>query len=147
MLLPNWDNAAVRARLKLRLENERAVLCCLKCKAIRRFRVARYKEMDGAKICLKCKGQMMACAREGMQKMLEEWVNSTDPKDEGRMMKNATTVASRGYDAILCLMGRGIGEATAQRVLRKVRPNDQDSLLHMIHKAEVEYARTRRFWQ
>jgi hypothetical protein len=31
--------------------------------------------------------------------------------------------------------------------LRKVRPNDQDSLLHMIHKAEVEYARTRRFWQ
>ena len=147
MLLPNWDNAAVRARLKLRLENERAVLCCLKCKAIRRFRVARYKEMDGAKICLKCKGRMMACAREGMQKMLEEWVNSTDPKDEGRMMKNATTVASRGYDAILCLMGRGIGEATAQRVLRKVRPNDLDSLLHMIHKAEVEYARTRRFWQ
>ena len=147
MLLPNWDNAAVRARLKLRLENERAVLCCLKCKAVRRFRVARYKEMDDAKLCLKCKGRMMACAREGMQKMLEEWVNSTDPKDEGRMMKNATTVANRGYDAILCLMGRGIGEATAQRVLRKVRPNDQDSLLHMIHKAEVEYARTRRFWQ
>tara|TARA_B110000467_G_scaffold781_1_gene640 strand:- start:11 stop:1042 length:1032 start_codon:yes stop_codon:yes gene_type:complete len=147
MLLPNWDNAAVRARLKLRLENERAVLCCLKCKATRRFRVARYKEMDDVKQCLKCKGLMMACAREGMQKMLVEWVNSTDPKDEGRMMKNATTVANRGYDAILCLMGRGIGEATAQRVLRKVTPNDLDSLLHTIHKAEVEYARTRRFWQ
>lgn len=147
MLLPNWDNAAVRARLKLRLENERAVLCCLKCKATRRFRVARYPQMDDVKKCLKCKGLMMACAREGMQKMLEEWVNSSDAKDEGRMMKNATTVASRGYDAILCLMGRGIGEATAQRVLRKVRPNDQETLLHMIHKAEVEYARTRRFWQ
>ncbi|MEZ8112398.1 MAG: DEAD/DEAH box helicase [Candidatus Poseidoniaceae archaeon] len=147
MLLPNWDNAAVRARLKLRLENERAVLCCLKCKATRRFRVARYKEMDDIKKCLKCKGLMMACAREGMQKMLVEWVNSTDPKDEGRMMKNATTVANRGYDAVLCLMGRGIGEATAQRVLRKVTPNDEDSLLHTIHKAEVEYARTRRFWQ
>ena len=30
LLLPNWDNAAVRQRLKLRLVNERAALCCLK---------------------------------------------------------------------------------------------------------------------
>ena len=37
MLLPNWDNAAIRERLKLRLTNERAVLCCLRCHGVRRF--------------------------------------------------------------------------------------------------------------
>ena len=52
----------------------------------------------------------------------------------------------RGQEAILCLMGRGIGEATAQRILRKVPRNNRDGLFKAIHNAEVEYARTRRFW-
>ena len=146
MLLPNWDNAQVRNQLRSRLTNERAVLCCLKCGATRRFRVARYPEINDIKNCLKCKGSMLACAPERMQSMLEEWVGSEDEKDQGRMMKNASIVQSRGYEAILCLMGRGIGEATAQRILRKVPRNNRDKLLKAIHLAEVEYARTRRFW-
>ena len=146
MLLPNWDNAQVRNQLKSRLTNERAVLCCLKCGATRRFRVARYSEISGIKNCLKCKGSMLACAPERMQSMLEGWVGSEDEKDQARMMKNASIVQSRGYEAILCLMGRGIGEATAQRVLRKVQRNNIEGLLETIHNAEIEYARTRRFW-
>ena len=46
MLLPNWDNAALRERLRGRLTNERAVLCCLRCHGVRRFRVARYDALD-----------------------------------------------------------------------------------------------------
>lgn len=146
MLLPNWDNAQVRKQLKGRLTNERAILCCLKCKAVRRFRVARYLEIEGIKVCLKCKGSMLACAPERMQSMLVDWVNSSDEKDQARMMKNASIVQSRGYEAILSLMGRGIGEATAQRILRKVQRNNMEGLLETIHNAEIEYARTRRFW-
>ena len=146
LLLPNWDNAAVREKLKLRLTNERAVLCCLKCKSKRRFRVAKYPEIKDAKICLKCKGRMLACSREGMEKMLESWVNSDDEGDQVRMMKNAELVQNRGYEGILCLMARGIGEATAQRILKKVPRNNVDNLLKAIHNAEIEYARTRRFW-
>jgi ATP-dependent Lhr-like helicase len=146
LLLPNWDNAAVREKLKLRLTNERAVLCCLKCKSKRRFRVAKYPEIKDANICLKCKGRMLACAREGMEKMLETWVNSDDEGDQMRMMKNAELVQNRGYDGILCLMGRGIGEATAQRLLKKVPRKNLETLLKVIHHAEIEYARTRRFW-
>lgn len=146
MLLPNWDNAAIRERLKLRLTNERAVLCCLRCHSVRRFRVARFEAMDKPGSCLRCGGNRLACAREGLEGMLEKWVKSDDEKDQDRMMKNADLVANRGIDAIMCLMGRGIAEATANRLLVKVMPNDQDGLLHAIHMAEVEYARTRRFW-
>jgi len=146
LLLPNWDNAAVREKLKTRLINERAVLCCLRCKNIRRFRVARFNEIKDIKRCSKCSGTMLACAREGMQTMLEGWVASEDEKDQGRMMKNAAIVQNRGYEAVVCLMGRGVGEATAQRLLRKVQRNNMEGLLEAIHNAEIEYARTRRFW-
>ena len=146
LLLPNWDNAAVRERLKLRLENERAVLCCLKCQNVRRFRVARYETITDIGTCLKCKGRMLACAREGLLPMLKDWVSSDEEADRVRMIKNAEMVQNRGQEAILCLMGRGIGEATAQRILRKVPRNNRDGLFKAIHNAEVEYARTRRFW-
>jgi hypothetical protein len=43
-------------------------------------------------------------------------------------------------------MARGIGEATAQRILKKIPRNNIDNLLKAIHNAEIEYARTRRFW-
>lgn len=146
LLLPNFDNQQVRARLEGRLMNERAALCCLRCSAVRRFRVARYPEINDIKKCLKCGGQMLACMREGLEKQLVEWVNSDDEKTRDRMMKNAQAVANRGMDAILALMGRGIGEATCQRLMRKVQRGDLDGLLEAIHIAEIEYARTRRFW-
>ena len=146
LLLPNFDNKQVRDRLKGRLMNERAVLCCLQCSATKRFRVARYPEISDAKKCLKCGGQMLACMREGLEKQLVTWVNSDDSKERDRMMKNAQAVANRGMDAILALMGRGVGEATCQRLMRKVQRGNTEGLLEAIHIAEIEYARTRRFW-
>ena len=82
MLLPNWDNAALRERLRGRLTNEQAVLCCLRCNAVRRFRVARFEAMERPGTCLKCGGKRLACAREGLQDMLEGWVKSEDQKDQ-----------------------------------------------------------------
>ncbi|MGY8745040.1 MAG: DEAD/DEAH box helicase [Candidatus Poseidoniales archaeon] len=146
LLLPNFDNKQVRARLEGRLMNERAVLCCLRCSSTKRFRVARYPEISDVKKCLKCGGQMLACMREGLEKQLVTWVNSDDAKERERMMKNAQAVANRGMDAILALMGRGVGEATCQRLMRKVERGDIEGLLEAIHLAEIEYARTRRFW-
>lgn len=146
LLLPQWDNAAVRERLRLRLYNERAALCCLNCGQIRRFRVARHPELKDIDRCRACGGRMLACTREGMLSMLEGWVASDDEKDAARMEKNAQLVATRGLEAIIALMGRGVGEATAQRLLRKVPRGDVDRLLEAIHEAELEYARTRRFW-
>ncbi len=146
LLLPNWNNKQVRARLEGRLMNERAVLCCLACHSTRRFRVARYTQLDNPKNCIRCDGRMLAVAREGLEKQLLSWIKSDDKKDLDRMIKNAHSVANRGIEAIIALMGRGVGEVTCQRLLSKIQRGDREGLLEAIHHAEIEYARTRRFW-
>ncbi len=144
LLMPNWSNIQVRERLESRLMNERAVLCCLKCGGTKTFRVARFEDIEV--VCRHCQGRMMACAREGLREMLEKWVASSERSDVDRMNRCAEAIKRRGIEAVLCLMGRGIGESTTTRLLRSVIPGDRDGLLEAIHNAEVTYARTRRFW-
>ena len=143
LLLPNWSAAEVRERLKNRLVNERVVLVCLRCKDWMRFRVERYAEKHHR--CA-CGGTMLACAREGLEARLKEWVADDEPAVRNRMQRNAELVQLRGKEAILCLLGRGVGPDTATRILRKVPAGDEDMLLKAIHEAELQYARTRRFW-
>ena len=108
------------------------------------FRVARF---DDIKLeCRHCGGRMLACAREGLRELLEKWVSSKERTDMDRMNRCAEAIRRRGVDAVLCLMGRGIGETTTTRLLRTVPSGDRNALLEAIHKAEVTYARTRRFW-
>ncbi len=143
LLLPNWSNKQVRERLEGRLMNERAVLCCLACQRTQTFRLAKYDMKK--QVCL-CGGRMLACAPERLRSDLEELVISTEQKERDRAMRNAEAVRRRGLEAIICLMGRGIGETTTTRILRRVQPNQRDALLEAIHNAEITYARTRRFW-
>ena len=144
LLLPSWSDKDLRERLELRLLNERAVLICLNCKSRRRRRVDRFE----ARIepCSSCSGTMQACAPERMEAMLAEWVDSGDPKVRGKMEKNAELVRTHGFDAVLCLMGRGIAEETATRVLRGHVAGERIRLLRAIHNAELQYARTRQYW-
>ena len=78
--------------------------------------------------------------------MLAEWVDSSDPKIRGKMEKNAELVRTHGLEAVMCLMGRGIAEGTATRVLRGHIAGERVRLLRAIHNAELNYARTRRYW-
>jgi len=145
MQLPDWSNVEVRRRLENRLMNERVVMICLRCKTSSRFRVARYPTTD--RKCGICQATMRAVAREGLGDELAKWVASEEESVRNRMMRNAELVQNRGMDAILCLMARGVGENTATRILRAYPSGtERDSLLKAIHEAEVQYARTRRFW-
>ena len=145
MQLPDWSNVEVRRRLENRLMNERVVMICLRCKTSSRFRVARYPSIE--RNCGICQASMRAVAREGLGDELAKWVASDEDNVRNRMMRNAEMVQNRGIDAILCLMARGVGENTATRILRAYPPeSERDSLLKAIHEAEVQYARTRRFW-
>ena len=65
-LTSGWDNKAVRARLRIRLMNERAVLCCLKCRAIRNLSRTLLNQSPHA--CISCQGLMLVCAREDLKK-------------------------------------------------------------------------------
>ena len=89
---------------------------------------------------------MLACSPERMEKRLIEMIESKDFKIREKVTKNAELIKTHGLDAIICLMGRGIGEETATRILRGKIPGDRDSLLRAIHDAELKYASTRRYW-
>tara|TARA_B100001173_G_scaffold83597_1_gene71462 strand:+ start:22357 stop:25311 length:2955 start_codon:yes stop_codon:yes gene_type:complete len=143
LLLPAWSDVEIRERLETRLLNERAVLVCLNCKGKRRKRIERIVSVEP---CSTCGGTMQACAPERMEDSLVERIMSSDQKIAGKVQKNAELVRTHGQDALLCLMGRGVGEETATRILRGP-PGDRVRLLRAIHNAELQYARTRPFWR
>ncbi|HUK27744.1 MAG TPA: DEAD/DEAH box helicase [Candidatus Acidoferrales bacterium] len=58
---------------------------------------------------------------------------------------SASLVQTKGKEAIIVLSGRGVGPATATRILRRVHRSQEDLYLDIL-KAEREYARTRLFW-
>jgi len=62
-----------------------------------------------------------------------------------RLFTNASLVMAHGRKAVLALMGRGIGEDTAARILRGFHEGEEDFLRDVL-AAEVQYARTKRFW-
>ncbi len=144
LLLPSWSDKELRERLELRLLNERVSLVCINCNNKTRKRV----EKIGRKIspCTLCGGTMLACSPERMENRLIEMVESKDSKIRGKIMKNAELVKTHGLDGIICLMGRGVGEETATRILRGHISGDRMNLLRSIHNAEIKYASTRRYW-
>tara|TARA_Y100001970_G_scaffold53658_2_gene67974 strand:- start:9097 stop:12090 length:2994 start_codon:yes stop_codon:yes gene_type:complete len=144
LLLPAWSDKQLRERLETRLLAERAVLICLNCGDKSRIRVGRMK--DRIDPCPSCNGTMRACAPERMESMLVEWIQSNDPKDNARMKKNAELIRTHGHDAILAMMARGVAEGTATKLLRGYTRGNRVELLRSIHNAELQYARTRRYW-
>ena len=144
MLLPAWSDKDLRERLETRLLSERCVLICINCSSIERKRVGRLE--NGMDDCSVCGGGMRCCAPERLESMLSGWVSSRDPKDRGRVQKNAELLRNHGFEAIMCLMARGVGEETATRILRSHAGKTRTELLRLIHNAEIEYARTRRYW-
>ena len=74
-------------------------------------------------------------------------------KEVKRLHKNASLILSYGKPAIMALVGRGIGPDTAARILRRYNLSQlkkseelQKKFLRDILKAELNYARTRGFW-
>lgn len=144
LLLPSWSDRELRERLEARILNDRAVLICLNCGNKRRGRVERME--SGIDACSSCSGRMLACAPERMEAMLVEWIKSKDSKTASKMSKNAELVKTHGFEAVMCLMGRGIAGDTATRIFRGHRRGNRVDLLRSIHEAELKYARTRRYW-
>jgi len=70
------------------------------------------------------------------------------PEDEHSWRQaslSASLVQTKGKEAVIVMAGRGVGPATATRILRRVHRTRDDLYLDIL-KAEREYARTRLFW-
>ena len=72
-------------------------------------------------------------------------LSKDDIKKYKRLQKNASLVASHGKKAVIALQGRGVGVDTAGRILAKQHEIEEDFLRDIL-KSEVNFARTKRFW-
>ena len=78
---------------------------------------------------------------------------SASPLSLKRLLKNASLILNYKKFALIALMGRGIGPDTAARILRRYSLREIEKseeleiqFLRDILKAELQYARTRGFW-
>lgn len=126
-LKPFGIDASTIAALKKRLDETPITLVCMNCGHRMPTRVHR-----AALSCPHCTSVMLAVVT-GEPNRSQEW-----------LMKSASLVATHGKRAIWALAGYGIGPNTASRILAKQK--DDNGLLKEVIKAEINYARTRRFW-
>ncbi len=146
LMQPARADHAILAAMKKRLDADLLFESCLFCKSQYRIRVA---DVPRRVKCPNCGGTMMALLKEYERDDIKGYNSgSKDPerrKTDEKLRKNASLVNAHGYNAALVLAGRGIGPEVAGRILAKMHI-DEDELLRDIMASEVNYARTKQFW-
>lgn len=146
LMQPARADHAILAAMKKRLDDEVLYATCLSCKNQRRIRVG-----DAPKkfICPRCGGYMIALLkgyeRDSMKDFGKPNRDQQALNTDKRIVKNANLVNSYGGLSAIVLAGRGIGPEVAARILMRMHVSEDD-LLRDIMAAEINYAKTKRFW-
>ncbi len=139
------DHATLMA-VKTRLEKETATFLCLNCHLSWRQGV---KDLSAKIVCANCGGAMIAVIAAYEKDRLSKLdLQGTDKESRAfakRLFTNASLVMAHGRKAVIALMARGVGEDTAARILRGYHESEEDFLRDIL-AAEINYARTKRFW-
>jgi ATP-dependent Lhr-like helicase len=146
LITPQRADHSILMALKKRLEEESLHMSCLNCGTQWRLKT---REAGRFIVCHSCGGQMIAALnnynREDIKLLKKKNLKEEEEKELRRLYKNASLVQMNGKKAMLALAGRGIGAETAARVLASFSENE-DEFLRDILNAEINYARTKRFW-
>jgi len=136
---------AVLMKLKERLESEVVIMKCLRCGNRRRKKV---KDIDKPK-CPECGSSMMVPLQVYQNEELIDKDRSNLESDERKELQKYYKLAdlARVYKkrAVMALAARGVGHQKAGKILAK-QHQDEDDFLRDILAAEIQYARTKRFW-
>jgi ATP-dependent Lhr-like helicase len=147
-LAPAHADRQILQTLKRRLEREFVRIACLNCDSSVRRRIM---DLGETVECTFCGGKMVAALnmRSDSHKLLKKrrkrGLGDEDLKELRKLKKNANIILAHGKRGALVLAARGVGPQTAMRILR--RPYDtEEQFLREILKAEVHFAKTKRFW-
>lgn len=154
LMVPQRADRSILMALKKRLEDADITLVCTNCNNTWNTTVDR---ADDKPRCSRCGAIKIAVLRRYNRDYAKILTKKEKTKEENReikrLFKNASLVLNYGKHALLALVGRGIGPDTAARILRKYNIVDleksdemQIRFLRDILKAELNYARTRGFW-
>lgn len=149
LISPARADRAILLAVQKRLLESKVVLVCTNCRAWNsRTTVQNAPERPE---CPKCGARSVACLRPWERELLKVWEKDKrawtddDRKLWRRIDASAATVIAHGRKGMMCLVARGVGPETAGRILLRQR-EDELALLRDILEAEVNYARTRQFW-
>ncbi len=146
LVSPSKADHATLMAVKTRLEKDTATFLCLNCKFSWRAAV---KDLPAKILCTNCGGAMIAViAAYEKERLAQLDLNGADKESRAfakRLFTNASLVMAHGRRAVLAFMARGVGEDTAARILRGYHETEEDFLRDIL-AAEINYARTKRFW-
>lgn len=154
LMVPQRADRTILMMLKKRLEESRVTMICLNCHKIWHTTAGRVSLQPKCSRCRAIKIAVVPRYDKDSPSLLQKKQLTTKEQHElKRLSKNASLVLSYGRPAVLALVGRGIGPDTAARILRMYDPLELEKseeillkFLRDIHKAEIQYARTRGFW-
>jgi ATP-dependent Lhr-like helicase len=154
LMVPQRADRSILMALKKRLEDTDIIFVCTNCNKSWNTSVRRADDKPKCSNCGAIKISVLRRYNKDQVKILTKKVKSKEEEKEvKRLHKNASLVLSYGKPAIMALVGRGIGPDTAARILRKYNISSlkksedlQIKFLRDILKAELNYARTRGFW-
>lgn len=146
IMMPARPTHAILMAMKARLERETVAVLCTHC---RRKSMRLVGSVEERPRCMACGSVMQAVVRRSEAdnvKLLDRSELTPDErKAVKRIMKSANLVKVHGKRAVLALAARGVGPDTAAKMLAMLY-DEEDDFLAAILAAEVNFARTKRFW-
>ncbi|MFO8110722.1 MAG: DEAD/DEAH box helicase [Thermoplasmata archaeon] len=136
---------AVLDSFRERLESETLYLKCMKCRSGRRRMVKDIRKPR----CMVCGSSMVAPLSRyhdsSILKKPTDKMSSQEKKTLREFYKLANLARVYKHRAALALAARGVGHGKAARILAKQHRDDFEFLKALL-RAEIQYARTKRFW-
>jgi len=146
LVMPARPDKATLQALRNRLDGEPVLLLCMSCRSFSRATV---RDLKAKVVCPVCAAKMVAILRpyerDQAALLAKSHVTKSERAELKRLYTNASLVSEHGKKAVYALVARGVGPDTAARILRGLH-EDEDAFLRDVLAAEVNYARTRRFW-
>ena len=154
LMVPQRADRSILMALKRRLNDTDIKLVCTNCNKKWNTTVRR---ADLQPKCSNCGAIKIAVLRRhdknSIKVLTKKEITIDKNKELKRLYKNASLVLTYGKIALMTMMGRGIGPDTAARILRRYNRIElekseeiQIKFLRDILNAELNYARTRGFW-
>jgi len=154
LMVPQRADRSILMALKKRLEDADITIVCTNCHHSWNTVAGRASLQP---TCSKCGAIKIAVVRRYNKKFLpllsKKHRTAEENKEVQRLHKNASLVLSYGKFAVLALVGRGIGPDTAARILSRYNKLElakseerEIKFLRDILQAELQYAKTRGFW-